>query len=321
MQLFFVVSAFTLWLSMANRKQEKHPTRNFFLRRFFRIAPMYWLGIAFYTYWFAAVEGQTVSVAKILSHLTFMHGVNPYWLDKLVPGGWSITVEMWFYCLVPWLFTRIKSVDQAVRFIAYTMTIACLISIVLTPLSPIPERGLWLSYIFSFFPNQIPVFGFGILLFHLLAKTEQSKALRPATLLLAAGVVLLVLTTGFGNDLLHRTGAVSEGQHYWFSSAFVLLAVGLSQHAPRLLVNPLINYIGEVSFSLYLVHFAVLFVLQRIGYADLIHPDRMATALIDFALRYALVLVVSLGLATFFYRFIEMPFQNLGKRLIIYLEE
>lgn len=41
--LFFIVSAFTLFLSYDNRKEERHPTRNFFIRRFFRLAPMAFL--------------------------------------------------------------------------------------------------------------------------------------------------------------------------------------------------------------------------------------------------------------------------------------
>jgi len=45
-QLFFFTSAFTLFLSMNNRiDNEKLPYINFFIRRFFRIAPIYYLGI------------------------------------------------------------------------------------------------------------------------------------------------------------------------------------------------------------------------------------------------------------------------------------
>lgn len=48
-QLFFVLSAFTLYYSYHNRKTEQtHVFRNFFIRRIFRIAPMYYLGIIYY---------------------------------------------------------------------------------------------------------------------------------------------------------------------------------------------------------------------------------------------------------------------------------
>jgi len=45
-QLFFVISAFTLFLSLSTRrKNEKRPTLNFFIRRFFRIAPLFYAAL------------------------------------------------------------------------------------------------------------------------------------------------------------------------------------------------------------------------------------------------------------------------------------
>lgn len=320
-QLFFVASAFTLFLSMSKRKQEQYPTRNFFIRRFFRIAPMYYLGIAFYTFWFAVVLLQPVTKANILANLTFLHGINPYWINSLVPGGWSITVEMWFYCLAPWLFTKLTTVDRAIRFIVYGILVNCILSIIFTPLHPLTEEWRWLSFIFLYFPSQLPVFGFGILLYLVLTDSSQIKRVSHYTLLLTAGVLLFTLMTGFGNSEQQLFGIASQGQHYWFGAAFFILALGLSQLNPWFLVNPILSYIGEVSFSLYLVHFAVLFILKYLNYSGFIQPTRMATAVLDFGLRYILVVTVSTALATVFYRLVEVPFQNLGKRLIIYLEK
>jgi peptidoglycan/LPS O-acetylase OafA/YrhL len=319
-QLFFVASAFTLFLSMSRRKEEKHPTRNFFLRRFFRIAPMYWLGIAFFSYWYLATGTQPVTVANVVANLTFLHGLNPYWINSLVPGGWSITVEMGFYCLAPLLFARLQTVDQAVRFIAWGVLANWLLTLVLTPLHLIPESWMWVSYLFLYLPSQLPVFGFGILLYLVLARTGEPKTLRPGTWLLVAGAALLVLMTWLPVEGQTISGIALGGLHYWFGAAFFVLALALSQHAPRLLVNPIIDYIGEISFSLYLVHFAVLFVLNRTNHVDLFHASRMATALVDFVLRYVLLLGVSVSISTVFYRAVEVPCQKVGKRLIWYLE-
>src|SRR4051812_26086677 len=44
-QLFFVASAYTLCLSASRRAE---PTKNFYLRRFFRIAPLYYFAIVLY---------------------------------------------------------------------------------------------------------------------------------------------------------------------------------------------------------------------------------------------------------------------------------
>ena len=48
--LFFILSAFTLIMSHYNRIGEPHSTRSFIIRRFFRIAPMYYLAIVGITF-------------------------------------------------------------------------------------------------------------------------------------------------------------------------------------------------------------------------------------------------------------------------------
>jgi peptidoglycan/LPS O-acetylase OafA/YrhL len=98
-------------------ENEKHPKFNFFIRRFFRIAPLYYIGILYYLwqdgfgsrYWLS--DQELVTTANILSNIFFVHGFNPYWMNSVVPGGWSIAVEMLFYCIAPLLFVKIKNVS------------------------------------------------------------------------------------------------------------------------------------------------------------------------------------------------------------------
>lgn len=114
-QLFYMISAFTLFLSLANRKKlEKKPLINFFIRRFFRIAPLFYCAIAFYvlttgigpSHWIE--DGQSITIPNLITHLTFTNGWNPYWINSLVPVGWSIAIEMPFYLIVPYLFKKSK---------------------------------------------------------------------------------------------------------------------------------------------------------------------------------------------------------------------
>ncbi len=49
-QLFFIVSAFTLTMSYYSRINEQNKTKNFFIRRFFIIVPLYYLAIVFSCY-------------------------------------------------------------------------------------------------------------------------------------------------------------------------------------------------------------------------------------------------------------------------------
>ena len=143
---------------------------------------MYYLGIAFYTFWFTGVQPRpSVTLSAILVNLSFLHGINPYWINSIVPGGWNITVEMWFYCLVPLLFAKLRTVDQGVRFIAFGILGNCILSFLLMPLHLAPEAKVWSDFLFYYFPSQLPVFGFGILLYLLMAPSVQSKMLHPST--------------------------------------------------------------------------------------------------------------------------------------------
>ena len=57
-QLFFVASALTLCMSwMTRNSHEKFPIRNFYIRRFFRIAPMFYIAILIYI----SMKGGTAS--------------------------------------------------------------------------------------------------------------------------------------------------------------------------------------------------------------------------------------------------------------------
>lgn len=307
-QLFFVASAFTLWLSMSRRKVEQHPTRNFFIRRVFRIAPMYWLGILFYSWWYTRM-GVPPTGWSVLSNFTFLHGISPYWINSLVPGGWSITVEMTFYCLAPWLFTKIRSADHALRFVLGTALLAQLSSAVLLRFPLIADATVWQDFIFLNFFSQLPVFGVGILLYYLLQAESPIRLTTPTLFLLA-----LTLLGALGFDTL------GQAQHLLFSAGFLVLAVALSRQAHWLAVNPLITYLGKISFSLYLVHFSVLNALQHWGYENFLAPTRMSAALADCAIRLLVVLASSTVLATVFYELVEVRFQDLGKKLIARLE-
>lgn len=112
-QLFFVASALTLCMSHARRSSERNPTIKYFIRRFFRIAPLYYCGIiGFFVLNYVGTkylgapymhEGQ-YSAINILSNIFMLHGMVPSANNTIVPGGWSIGTEFIFYALFPALF-------------------------------------------------------------------------------------------------------------------------------------------------------------------------------------------------------------------------
>lgn len=318
-QLFYVASAFTLFLSLANRSGREEGTyRNFFIRRLFRIAPMYYIGVAYYLwqngtgpgYWLGDAPG--ISGANVASNLLFLHGFNPYWITSVVPGGWSIAVEMLFYCLIPFLFMRIKNLNQAMVFFIITLLFKLLLHAFFLKFRLISSERLWDEYLFFYLPAQLPVFACGIVLYYLITTPRGEWQVKPFNLLLLSTMFIANLLAGV--NFLFPT-------HILFAMGFVAFVYTLSQKQFSLIVNPVTTYIGKVSYSLYIVHLAVLYWMEHWGLADFITPTSAVTGLANYALRFIFLLVVAVGVATVCYRLVELPLQQVGKKLIRRLEE
>src|SRR5579862_5415597 len=112
-QLFFLASAITLCFSMAARQRiDAHPVIYFYVRRLFRIAPLFWLAILFYSlfpgvmpaFWLSQWAPDGVRPSYFALTACFLHGWHPYTFNSIVPGGWSIAVEMTFYAIFPFLY-------------------------------------------------------------------------------------------------------------------------------------------------------------------------------------------------------------------------
>ena len=307
-QLFYLASAFTLFLSFKNRyTKEILPFRNFFIRRLFRIAPMYYLGICYYLFqdgfgprYFLGDETH-ISTLNIFSNFTFLHGFNPYWINSLVPGGWSIAVEMTFYAIMPLLFFKIKNINQAFLFFLLSTSLSLVLNLVLMKFPLIASESLWVDFLFLYFPSQLPVFSLGIILYFIIAENESIKFISGKSLLLFSGMVMIQLSTGF-QFISH---------HVIFGLAFLVLAYGLSIYRFKLIVNPVINYIGKVSYSMYLVHIAVLFWLNNYNLVDYWNNGTL-----NFLTRFLVVLLFTTLISTLTYNIIEVPFQKAGNKII-----
>jgi peptidoglycan/LPS O-acetylase OafA/YrhL len=302
--LFFTVSAYTLTLSMQSRTNEIHWVRNFFIRRFFRIAPLYWLALLFYT--FTKVTGthllltghsaNPVDPGKFFSNLFFVHGFRAEWINSYVPGGWSIADETTFYMLLPLLFIKIKDINSCISIFFIAVT-ACMI---LNKVFWFPFTE-WETYIFFYFPSQFPVFLLGIMA-TFIARDGLKDLNNTSIALITAGIFAGCYYT--------------PPYHILYSLFFMMLIVLLSKKSYRLFVNPVMAYLGKISYSLYITHFFILTVLGYFHVFNLLEETSVWTTLVNLLFRFLLTLGISVIISSITYHYIERKFELLGKNII-----
>lgn len=179
-QLFYMMSAFTLMLSFKNTLAKKFIILNFFIRRFFRIAPMFYLAIILWLYLSVDIiytynDYRKITIGSITSHLFLLHGLNPNWQDSLVPGGWSVAVECIFYILCPFFFLKISSLKKAFFWFLGSLYIGSIITYLLSNLTIIPFSWKRDGWLYGYFPNQANVFFAGFVLYYLQFESNIKK--------------------------------------------------------------------------------------------------------------------------------------------------
>ncbi|QEH36912.1 Acyltransferase family protein [Aquisphaera giovannonii] len=322
-QLFFVMSAFTLFLSLDSRtRSDRRPYLDFFIRRFFRIAPLFYAGLAFYTLLdYLTVPGggrASESLGCFLSTLTFTNGWSPRWINRLVPGGWSIAVEMNFYLLVPFLFKVLKDLRLAAMGSFLALLGAAAFRVVVLRVGPHalgPDSGPLLStFLYYALPLQLPIFCMGFVLFYVVKGILAGDSRRPrhavidSWFLLALSIYIMVAVSFSDVSLLLG--------HVLYGVAFVLLGWSLALYPNPMLVNGVTRFLGKVSFSAYITHFGI---LQLLEYAMGRGPFRWIEALSPAPRFVVLAVLTVLGTAAVSavtYRWIESTGIDLGRQVI-----
>jgi peptidoglycan/LPS O-acetylase OafA/YrhL len=319
-QLFFVASAFALFLSNEHRQgRERRPVGDFFIRRFCRIAPMFYVGLVFFVWlvgdrprlW--APRGVTPSDIGLTA--LFLHGWHPETINSVVPGGWSIAVEVSFYLLLPLLFRLATNRTRAFVFLLFTLLLGRVaddwLAPLLTPAYPPSYAYLAENFRFFWIFSQLPVFALGILLYYLLRDRREKPDRR-------LGWLSLVAALGVFSSVFWQMRPLSPPP----LPAVVLVGVscllfGFALHQTRspLLVNAPAVFLGKISYSLYFVHFAVFQYLFLHWPAGLPVSGWWATPL-----AWVLVLATAGAISFATYRWIELPGIALGRRLVAKIE-
>ena len=323
--LFILISGFIMVHQFLQREDVEPwtaPTTiyRFWIRRFFRIAPLYYpllvLGLGLSRVCGAArasigakfphtltdmARYSDQSITNLVSHLTFVFGFLPHFAFRTALPEWSIGLEMQFYAVFPLLMIVVLKFGYRV---AVGLTAA---------LSMIGAFALPFYYhsfeMPSFLPLRLYLFGMGMLIAARLHSTTGRILLLLIALPIAAHFTLprVSLSIAFGEIALAIFFYFLAGNHHR-----VIRIV--FDPVRRLLSHRLMQQLGLLSYSLYLVH--LLIVIPMSAFLLNQHWFLTLRPLLRFSVSFLINALVVLPLAMLLYTFVEKSGIRVGKRLL-----
>jgi peptidoglycan/LPS O-acetylase OafA/YrhL len=307
--MFFVVSAFTLSISWFSRKDGSHQTRNFYLRRVFRIVPLFYFLLMVTLLRDRYVWHTIHSVKEILLSASMLFNLVPGHSTGIVWASWTIGVEILFYMMFPLVMKLGSTPVRLLVCFSGSLVLAFLYyqGLQHSPLSNMKK----VEFLPTSLALHIPVFVLGIITYTIFAR-KRFRQIRSRWVggVLVAAALTLHLTFAYSGMYLGKVGA------NWSALAWTMLVLGLVIYPLTAIVNPVTRFYGRISYSVYLNHPLVIVLLMRV-YVRIY--QYVHWPVLGLLICFAATFTVLTPWAYLTYRLVEQPWIRLGSRLIRFL--
>lgn len=272
--LFFVLSGFLIASQLLKYPLNKTNLRNFMCKRYFRIAPAYYISvlaalISLHIYPAIGVEPLADIFATwwlpLLSHIVFLHdyiGRFP-WIDGIF---WSIPIEIKFYMILPlfiYLLGKLKNNTHRIFLIAGVYCTYVTLRTFYISAQYSAEDMQYLDYFFQIktpFHMALDGLTIGVLCAFIL-KSDAAKRIKANTKLLDIGFYsglalfsVLALTPHFINDIATFFERAIMTSLFSLSFGIILLCLVKGCSATEFFSHNILRFIARISYSLYLTH-------------------------------------------------------------------
>ncbi len=303
---FFALSGFLITYLLMEEKQayEKVSVKKFYIRRILRIWPLYFgymiLAIISDIYIFNAGNFSSIGYyIFFFPNIPFsyeMAGMTTVVPIYLLGHFWSLGVEEQFYAFYPWLFRIFKNIFKVLLSMFF---IVLILKLTAKYISYKTGNPFWYSWLDNTRFDAMACGGIGAYLlkykYDWVVKLIKSKILH----LITTAIIVLVFINKLAipNSLSHIIVAVTTVVTIYYAHLLNKPYINLS--------NKYIDYLGKISFGVYVYHPLV------IGYSALFFKNLHMPATVKTGLFFITVIVFTIGLSVLSYKYFENYFLKL----------
>jgi peptidoglycan/LPS O-acetylase OafA/YrhL len=253
-QIFFIISGFIMVYTTRKSDGTAHYVNNFLIKRLIRVVPLYYIMVLF---WLIVYErslrffiDDPITLLKTFCFIPLFNSpLGPAYGMPPLKVGWSLNYEVLFYIIFG-LSLFLKRHRWTMLFTVFTTLVVFIPLIFKGYVNFIPSvnYGFKLSY-FLLLTNPILIFFIVGVLLGLIYNSSfiiKSKALQ---------IALVVISLVYFFLLYFKAAHFLNGFFIsMFSSTFLVFSLLLFNKGIGIRVPSFLVYLGDMSYSLYLVH-------------------------------------------------------------------
>lgn len=300
--LFFTITGFLFWHKIWTNEGRMN-WFNLYISRFFRIVPLYWLSVALIVSMVFILGGFSFKVPLFLLAKEILIWLSFLWLPDingfhdtgriLAYVQWTLVYEWVFYLSLPALALAI-SYSKGRSVILYLMAAIVILGTV-KPMN-IPFIDISTKYFIYFLIGAVAASFYSNDRLRELAQNKLTSLMAAASII----IIFMCFSTPYG-----------LWQNILLAVFFIPIAFGNSMFG--LLKLPVFTLLGDISYSIYLLHGIILYLLFTVFIPSFFRP---ATGLFWIYAGMSLTGIIVVCVCWLTYSLIEKPFMDLGKSLV-----